>query len=387
MTPRLSNSRRGMTLIELVLSIAIIAVLTGAMGSAILLTARAMDTAGSNVRAAREQQDAALTLARIERDLTVATSITQVTPTSIGFTVPDRGHGTAGPETFVYQWSGVAGAPLTLSYNGGAAGVVLPNVRSFAVAASTGVGVLKASPNVLVLVSNASSPSTADAARRDLVASFGFNVTLFGSLLPTYSALKAAAASQDVLYVGENFNSVLMAGQDLNFSLGIVSEADGLYSTLGFGSSTNSSSSNQINIIDNGHPITSSFPSGNLQLATSGASTYRLIGNNNGLAWGARELGKSSGDPTLITIDLGRTLRGGAAAQGRRVSLPWAGTLLSPTDVTTFGGNARTMLKRSLAWAAAPVVYSSVTLSVQAGAGTAESASVRLMNQPRVPRP
>lgn len=376
-----------MTLVEMVVSIAIIAVLSGAMGSAVLLTSRAMDLAGSTTRRTHEQQDAALALARIERDLSLANSITQATATSIGFTVPDRGHGTAGPETFVYQWSGVPGAPLTLSYNGGAASPVLDNVRAFSVAVSTASGPLKGAPNALVLVSSASLPSAADAARRDLVASFGYNVTLYGGLLASYNGLKAAAASQDVVYVTENFSSLLISGQDLNFSLGIVSELDAVYSALGFGSSTSTSSSNQISISDNGHPITSSFGSGNLQLPVSSGTNYRLIGDGSGLAAGARELGKSSGNPTLITIDLGRTLRGGAAAKGRRVSLPWGGALLSPVDVNTFGGNARTILKRSLAWAAAPVVYSSVSVQVQAGAGTMESVGVRLMNQPRVPRP
>ncbi len=375
-----------MTLIELVVSIAIIAVLSGAMGSAILLSSRAMDLSGSTARRTQERQDAALVLGDIGRDLALATSITRVSATSIGFTVPDRGHGAAGPETFLYEWSGVAGAPLTLSYNGAAATTVLANVQAFGAIATTGAGTLKSAPDVLVMVSNAGSPSAADIARRDLVTSFGFTPTLFGGFLASTGSFRTAAANCDVVYLGENFGSLAFIGFDWNLGLGIVNELNGAYSSIGFGSGTNAVSDSKIQITDIGHPITSSLLMGNSKVQRNGSTQERLMTNSGALAPGAAGLAQVSGSNCLIVVDLGGTLQSGARAKARRVNLPWGGASTDPTDMTTLSGDMQTILKRSLAWAAAPIVYQRVDLTLQAGPAPAQTVGVGLLNQPRVPR-
>lgn len=115
------------TLAEMVLSLAIVAVLVGAMTSVLMLSLRAIDDrtnpAGKAVRAA-EAAD------QILADLAVAIEFTERSATSATFTVPDR-TGDGLPETIRYVWSGVAGDPLVREFNTDKDTQFLPDVRQF----------------------------------------------------------------------------------------------------------------------------------------------------------------------------------------------------------------------------------------------------------------
>lgn len=136
MRPPIRTSRRpfstptAFTLVEMVLSLAIVAVLVGAMTSVMTLSLRAIDDrinpAGKTVRAA---EAADLILA----DLAVAIAFTERTETSVSFTVPDR-TGDGLPETIRYAWSGVAGDPVVREFNAHKDAEFLPDVRLFSLA-------------------------------------------------------------------------------------------------------------------------------------------------------------------------------------------------------------------------------------------------------------
>jgi hypothetical protein len=106
--------RAGHTLVELVATMGIVAVLSLSIGSAMLLTARAVpDPRGpfqSTISAG-----AALDL--LISELESAITITELTGRSIAFTIADR-DGDGRPERLRYAWSGTAGDPLTRHYNG-----------------------------------------------------------------------------------------------------------------------------------------------------------------------------------------------------------------------------------------------------------------------------
>ena len=73
------------------------------------------------------------TAEQLAGELAYALTVTELAGNAITFTVADRdGDGT--PEVIRYAWSGVAGSPMTRSYNGGAAVAVLDDVREFALA-------------------------------------------------------------------------------------------------------------------------------------------------------------------------------------------------------------------------------------------------------------
>ncbi len=95
----------GFTLIELAMSLGILALLLGAVASMMSLAARAIPKEtdpDQKVSTLRQR------LGDICTDLSLAKSISSVTPTSITFVVPDRNND-GSDETISYRWSGTAG--------------------------------------------------------------------------------------------------------------------------------------------------------------------------------------------------------------------------------------------------------------------------------------
>ncbi len=121
------SAREGFTLVELVLSLSIAAILLMALQSTVLVASKAIPD-GRSVGSALVSSGQPM--GSLSADLYFATSVTELTGTAITFTVPDR-NGDGTPETIRYAWSGKAGDPLTRQYNGGAAVNVIPGVQSF----------------------------------------------------------------------------------------------------------------------------------------------------------------------------------------------------------------------------------------------------------------
>jgi hypothetical protein len=112
----------------MVLACVIVAVILFGMHSAMLLATRANpDRSGRNYASVQ----GGMAIDRLSADLSMATAMTSMTPTSIEFTVPDR-NGDNTPETINYSWSGSPGDPLTCTVNGGTPANVALNVNEFA---------------------------------------------------------------------------------------------------------------------------------------------------------------------------------------------------------------------------------------------------------------
>ena len=118
---------RGFTLVEMVLSMAVITVLLGGIASAMILASRAVPDLETPLKAMADGYHAADGLAS---ELYAAQTITFRSATVVEFTVADR-NADAIAETIRYAWDGVAGQPLNRQYNGGTAGAVLDNVYQF----------------------------------------------------------------------------------------------------------------------------------------------------------------------------------------------------------------------------------------------------------------
>lgn len=106
--------RRGFTLLEMVVALAIMAVLMGGMTSAVVIATRAVDHESSLQARVSQAGDV---LNRITADLAYATSFTERTATAVTFTVPDRDNDDE-LELIRYAWSGTGGDALTFEYNG-----------------------------------------------------------------------------------------------------------------------------------------------------------------------------------------------------------------------------------------------------------------------------
>ncbi len=117
----------GFTLVELVVSMVVTATIMLAVGSVMLLAARAMPDANSPARASIAAAEA---VEQMITELQYAVSVTQRSERMIEFTVADR-NGNDVPEIIRYEWSGILGDPLTRCYNAGALASVLADVYEF----------------------------------------------------------------------------------------------------------------------------------------------------------------------------------------------------------------------------------------------------------------
>jgi prepilin-type N-terminal cleavage/methylation domain-containing protein len=117
--------RRGLTLIELLVAICIVAILMAGLGSAVLIAGHAVDGGGGP---AARFSDAAQAVHRITADLAYATSVPERTDRAVTFTLPDR-NGDGADETIRYWWSGKPGDPLMCQYGGNAPVPVAENVH------------------------------------------------------------------------------------------------------------------------------------------------------------------------------------------------------------------------------------------------------------------
>ena len=113
---------------EVAVSLAILSVITVAMGSAIVLAVKAVPTADSPAQ--RTLRGAHLAQ-QIAAELQYATAIATTEPGAVAFTVGDRNDDSL-PETIRYTWAGAPGDPLTRQLNGGSDVAVLQDVYAFA---------------------------------------------------------------------------------------------------------------------------------------------------------------------------------------------------------------------------------------------------------------
>src|ERR1700712_5445393 len=104
---------RGMTLIEMTMSLLISSVLMVALGSSVMIASRAIPSSSTPIDTASTTAEG---LDRLMSELMFAKTVTELTSTAVTFTVADR-NADAIDETIRYAWDGIAGHPLTRQYN------------------------------------------------------------------------------------------------------------------------------------------------------------------------------------------------------------------------------------------------------------------------------
>lgn len=375
-----------MTLVEVLVSAAILAILMGGMASAVSLASRALPRTGAKLSTSEVQASVADAMEQFEADLFCATSINELTATTISVTVPDRSHGSAGDETIRYAWSGVAGAALTRSYNGAPATTLVSNVSSFSVAGLIRTKPLLSPPRVMLVVGNSASLSANDTARVALLTQWQFPTTIVDDGASA-AAFAAAATVSDVAWYGSDISALTIYGRLPNPSIGVVQEKYTLLNEFGFSSLPAQISDKKVVLLDVSHEITSVFSLGNLDVANNAQTLTYATGTR---APGGRVLAGrlgSTGDAMLMVIDVGGTLWNGQTSRSRRVELPWGGGALLPLDFSQLTSDAKWILKRSIVWAAAPVIYTRVCASLTAGRASPVTRTVDLLSQPGVSKP
>ena len=125
-------TRRGFTLIELVVSLGIVAVLSMALGSTILISTRALPNAGGGPETKAASGRA---LQILGADIRLATSVAMPDVRTLTLTVRDQ-TGDAVDETITYAWAGSSGDPFTRTYNADVV-TLIPSVIDLKFAALT----------------------------------------------------------------------------------------------------------------------------------------------------------------------------------------------------------------------------------------------------------
>lgn len=354
----------------------IMVVLVGGMASAVLIASHALPDAND----LSERKAAAVeAVERITRDLALATAFNSTAQRSVDFTVPDRGHGAAGPETMRYSWSATPGDPLTYRYNGSSDISVRENVHDFALTYARTIKPLTHTPRVLLLVANTGALTAQESARKSVMESWGFQVQPLSSTA-TAGALATAAQSTDVVYAPLGSPAALAALLS-GLEIGVVVEDRLLVEALSLAKMANWNWAGSISILDNSHEITQTLGLGSLSILS--AADYQTILQQSP-APGGRRLADGFGCAALLAVDLGGALYGGGAANGRRVVLPWGDKTFSFDKVNA---NGLIIMRRAIVWAAAPVVISSVQITVQVGpdASGRVVSEVQLLNLPETP--
>ncbi len=379
-----NGRRRGFTLAEMIVSAAILSLLAATMMSAVLIASHALPVSD---RASAVNAEAVEAVDQIAADLMYAVTLTEPGSEAITCTVADRGHGAPGDETIRYAWSGTAGDPLTRSYNGATPVTVCPSVRSFSISYTKTTAALTHTPRVVLVVGNAGSLGSDDTQRYDLLTSWGFDVVIQDDGADS-AAFDAVAAGADVIYISERVLSYKFKDKAWNMSLGVVTEEGFLLSSYGIADGSQTKSTSSMLILDSAHPITAGFPEDWLTICTTDDILYECSDN---LAPGARILATyDDSKAALLTIELNDRLNDGQLANARRVKLPWGGDyFFEHFKMVHLNDEAHTILRRAIVWAAAPVVYDAVHVTLQTTddpASRAES-DIQLLNQPEVSKP
>jgi len=207
--------------------------------------------------------------------------------------------------------------------------------------------------NVLMVVPNPNSLASEDQARKELIESWGWNVTLIDAS-DSQEDFDQAVAENDVVFVVENVSSGNVNDKLTEAPIGVVTEESYLVDDLGIGADGMHYDGTTITIHDNTHYITEVFSAN--QDVTLVNSTQELGAVSGLYPIGLLPLGKKYNDtePALGAMDAGQTLQDGTVSTARRVVLPWAGNDFDFDEVTE---DTKTILKRSLYWASlSPVV-------------------------------
>lgn len=141
--PSRHQRRRGLSLVELTVSMAVSTILLAGIASAMVIASHALPDSNSTMSTTIDAYRVADQLAG---ELYVAQTITSKTSKSITFFVPDR-NGDANPEAISYSWSGIAGAPLVRQYHNGTQLIVADNVQEFQLTYTNDMEMLQPPPN------------------------------------------------------------------------------------------------------------------------------------------------------------------------------------------------------------------------------------------------
>ncbi|PLY06326.1 MAG: hypothetical protein C0624_04400 [Desulfuromonas sp.] len=167
--------------------------------------------------------------------------------------------------------------------------------------------------------------------------------------------LAQQADLSDVVYINSEVNSARINTQLRDTCIGVVIEEGRLFDDFGISSNIQGRSGRFIDIVDNTHPITSSFPVVNNLEIFSATETLNHLTGTISTAASANFLAKRSAETTtqivLTYFNIGDPLNDGVSfAAGRRVTLPW-GQGMNFAAISNITPNGVTLMQNAVLWA------------------------------------
>jgi prepilin-type N-terminal cleavage/methylation domain-containing protein len=377
------RSRRAFTLIEVVVSIAIVSIVLTAIGSLMVVSARALPNPNDPTTAMVGAGTAACQFADDARQ---AMRVTEAGAMGFTFTVPDRDSDTM-DESVRYAWSGTSGDPLVRTVNSDRHEIVVDRAGSVAFT-------YERSPSdfpivVLLVVPDPLSMTAQDVSRQTLIEGWGYQVKTIAASAPA-SAFDTAVESATVAYISEQIDGAVLGTKLVGAPIGVVIEEGSLYDEFGISTSAATTNETSIRITNNSHPISLGF-SGTISICSTSSPMYVATGTESPdlttLAEDAGLLSPLLGKPILAVLERGSRMAGTTeTSAGRRVVLPWGA---SGFDIGTLRGNGLTIMQRSIEWASEHDVITSVRLTVSGADASSATTQrqVNLLNLPREPGP
>jgi type II secretory pathway pseudopilin PulG len=194
-------------------------------------------------------------------------------------------------------------------------------------------------------------PTAQENQRINLINSWGYTVNLIHHS-QSLAEFDAAVVDANVAYVSGAVDAATLGVKLCAAPLGVVVEEQLAWATFGFASDVENVYTNDtINILDNTHYITMSYPIDVLVITTSPQPLRSSEGERApALQRLASNAAPSSSSDMISVIDICGELYGGGCACGRRVQVPWGDTAFAFTSMNADGKN---LMKRAIEWAAA----------------------------------
>lgn len=370
-----SPRQNGFTLIEVVVSIAIVSILMTAVGSLMVFSARALPNPDDSASVTISSGAA---INRFADDIREAVVVIAAEADAFEVQVADR-DGVDGPDTVRYEWSGVAGEPLVRIYNDDHHEVVLDSVRAMSFEYETQPSDF--APHVLLVVADPAAMAGAEDLRQSLFESWGFTVSTIAGAAGQ-DEFDSALATATVAYICEEVTAADVGSKLADAVCGVVTEEGQLYDNLGISGTAYGYIDGRIDITDNAHPVTSGLSLGLTRLVNDGGG---LMITGGVITAGLEILAEqpSSLNPTLCVMEIGasRAVIGGTQP-GRRVKLPWGNS--GDFDFNDLTADGLTIMRQSVEWASEHDVVTSVRITIAGvtGSTTTVQRRVQLVNHP-----
>ena len=182
------------------------------------------------------------------------------------------GGGTATERRVQIPWgSGQGATPVALDSLSDDARTIIK--RSIEWAGGAGCGSLTP---LLMVVSDAITPTSTETARKALIESWCYQVTLIDDD-DGGGDYDSAVALNDVVYISQEITDVNPGDRLRDATIGVVNEEYLISADLGIGAGTGSGFYNDMNVVDNTHYITSGFATGALALFDPAYDIYTVL--------------------------------------------------------------------------------------------------------------